>query len=434
MAIQESTKIKMKDSGVEWIGEIPDGWKIKSLRELFWNKKRQVGLTFNEYKLLRLSLHGVFPKEEGDSGKNPENYYTYQIFNKGDLVFCAFDYDVTPRTIGFVGEKGMMTSAYTRLIPNDLVFAKYYYYYYLALDNQKVLLHLCTGLRNTLGKHVLWKLLNPHPSFEKQKQIAEFLDKKTEKIDLIINKKKKLIELLKEKRASLITRTVTKGLDPNVKMKDSGVEWIGKIPEGWEKRKLKHVSHIETSGTFGNEVFGDVEAKLITTGHLSMSGKWFLEKMENKFFSQNEYSKFQNIYGDIVVVKSSGSSTNIVSGKAGFISEKESGTVFGNFLLRVRAFDIDSKFLYYFLTSHLTRERIELMCSSTTYPNLKVWEYISARILIPPTPTQKQIAEFLDKKTQKIDIAISKTQAQIKKLQEYKSSLIYHSVTGKIKI
>ena len=166
-----------------------------------------------------------------------------------------------------------------------------------------------------------------------------------------------------------------------------------------------------------------------------MSGEWYWEKMDNRFFTKDEYRKFKNIYGDIVVVKSSGSSTNIISGKAGFVSEKEVGTVFGNFLLRIRALNIiNPKFLYYFLTSHLTRQRIELMCSSTTYPNLKVWEYVSALILLPPMNVQKNVVGYLDTETAKMDKAVVLIESQIEKLKEYRSSLIYHAVTGKIKV
>jgi len=216
----------------------------------------------------------------------------------------------------------------------------------------------------------------------------------------------------------------------NSRHKPSGIDWLGDIPAGWKVRKLKYLSRIDTSGIFGDEMVGDIEAKLVTTGQLSMSGKWHWEKMENRFFTKDEYKKFKNIYGDIVVVKSSGSSTNIVSGKAGFVSEKEVGTVFGNFLLRIRASDMaNSKFLYYFLTSHLTRQRIELMCSSTTYPNLKVWEYVSALLLLPPLETQKRIADFLDEKTEIIDELIEKKERLIELMHEKRAALITRAVT-----
>ncbi len=406
------------------------------MRSLMKMKKERVGTMASDYVLLSLTLGGVIPRDiDEGSGKHPADYDSYQVVFPNDLVMCLFDYDVTPRTVGYVAQKGIVTGAYTRLIPKSAVHSKYYYYYFLWLDNRKELLHLCTGLRNVVSKHIFWSLLNPHPPFATQKRIADFLDEKTIIIDELIANKERLIELLHEKRGALITGAVTKGLDPNAKLKPSGIDWLGDITEEWKARKLKYISRIDTSGIFGDEMVGDVEAKLVTTGQLSMSGEWYWEKMEDRFFTKDEYKKFKNIYGDIVVVKSSGSSTNIVSGKAGFVSEKEVGTVFGNFLLRIRALSVVSpKFLYYFLTSHLTRQRIELMCSSTTYPNLKVWEYISALILLPPKSIQENIIDYLDAETSKMDKATVLIESQIEKLKEYRSSFIHSAVTGRIKI
>ena len=430
-----STKKEYSSSGVDWLGDIPSTWNLVPMRSLFRNRKQIVGAEAVKYTLLGLTLNGVKPRDLSLGGKNPRDYDSYQIFEPGELVMCLFDYDVTPRTVGYVMQRGIMTGAYTRLIPRNKLDPRYYFYLFLYFDERKELLHLCTGLRNSISKYVFWSLLNPYPPLEIQKRIADFLDEKTKVVDELIEKKQKLIELLHEKRGVLITHTVTKGLDSNAKLKPSGIDWLGNIPAGWEARKLKYLSHIDTSGIFGDEVVSDVEAKLVTTGQLSMSGEWYWEKMDNRFFTKDEYRKFKNIYGDIVVVKSSGSSTNIISGKAGFVSEKEVGTVFGNFLLRIRALNIiNPKFLYYFLTSHLTRQRIELMCSSTTYPNLKVWEYVSALILLPPMNVQKNVVGYLDTETAKMDKAVVLIESQIEKLKEYRSSLIYHAVTGKIKV
>ena len=210
-------------------------------------------------------------------------------------------------------------------------------------------------------------------------------------------------------------------------------DWIRDIPIDWETRKLKYISEIDTCGLFGNEYSGDVSAKLATTAHLSMNGKWNLDKMEERFFSNNEFDKFSTKKGDIIVVKASGSSTNVVTGKAGYISDKEAGIVFSNFLLRIRTKKIvESKFLYYFLVSHITRMRIELMVSSTTYPNLKVWEYISSLILLPPIKTQKIIVNFLDNKINKIDKVICKKRELVRSLNAKREAIISKAVVSGI--
>ncbi|MFA6325510.1 MAG: restriction endonuclease subunit S [Candidatus Paceibacterota bacterium] len=202
-------QIKMKHSGVDWIGNVPQEWNIKPLKSLFYSKKELVGTDSDKYTLLRLALDGVSPKQEGQGGKNPENYDAYQLYLPGDLVFCTFDYDVTPRTIGLVEEKGILTGAYTRLVPSSDIVSKYYYYYYLSLDIDKVLLHLCTGLRHGLSKYVFWSLANPVPPKREQKQIVDYLDSESSKINMSITLIKSQLEQLKKYRLSLIYSMVT---------------------------------------------------------------------------------------------------------------------------------------------------------------------------------------------------------------------------------
>ena len=202
-------KAKMKPSGVDWMGAIPEKWEIKPLKALFQSKKELIGKDAENYTLLRLSLEGVFPKQEGQGGKNPTNYEAYQLYSPGDLVFCTFDYDVTPRTIGLVEEPGILTGAYTRLVPRPEVVSKYYYYYYLALDANKELLHLCTGLRHGLSKFVFWSLPNPVPPKEEQQLIVNFLDSEISKIKRATLLMESQVERLKEYRTSFIHATVT---------------------------------------------------------------------------------------------------------------------------------------------------------------------------------------------------------------------------------
>lgn len=199
----------VKSTGIRWIGDIPKEWKMLPTRSLFTTKKELVEKNFTDYKLLSLSINGVRPRDSESTGKNPSDYESYQVFYPNDLVFCLFDYDVTPRTIGHVLEKGILTGAYTRLVPKYHTNSRYYYYLFLYLDQKKELLHLCTGLRNSLSKYVFWPLKNPSPSFEDQKQIVNFLDDKTKKVDRTIEKMLEKIEKLKEYKTSLIYSAVT---------------------------------------------------------------------------------------------------------------------------------------------------------------------------------------------------------------------------------
>ena len=209
MTTATQTYSKYIKNGPAWFGLLPAEWNIVPMRSLFKTNKQLVTGKADQYLLLSLTTGGVKHRDLSEGGKNPTDYETYQEFKKNDLVICLFDYDVTPRTIGYVEEDGMMTGAYTRLIPQSNTDSKYFYYLYLFLDQRKELLHQCTGLRNSISKPVFWSLQNPKPTLETQKNIASFLDEKTKIIDQLIAKKEKMIELLREKRASLIYSAVT---------------------------------------------------------------------------------------------------------------------------------------------------------------------------------------------------------------------------------
>jgi len=214
--------------------------------------------------------------------------------------------------------------------------------------------------------------------------------------------------------------------------KDSGVEWIGEIPKNWSVKRLKWITEVENSGIWGEdeEFSNSVNVPIPTTGQLSIDGEWYYDKMNLRNLSLQEWVKYKCIEGDIVVVKSSGSSTNIITGKCGYISKEDSEKFgFSNFLLRVRPNKMESKLVYYFLSSNLTKQRIERMVSSTTYPNLKVDEYSNSELLIPPLYEQQQIVSFLDTKTSLIDSLIEKTQRKIELLKEKRTSLINEVVT-----
>jgi type I restriction enzyme S subunit len=195
---------------------------------------------------------------------------------------------------------------------------------------------------------------------------------------------------------------------------------------------LKHVSTVDNSGCYGDDPEGfELTAPVATTAQINAEGKFNLAAMPVRGFREDEFNRYSCKPGQILVVKSSGSATNIISGKAGLVTQKEEGFVFSNFLLRITPDKntVVPKFVYALLTSHLTRERIKKMCSTTTYPNLSVPDYSSALLPIPPLVEQIQIANFLDHETAKIDILIDKQQQLIKLLKEKRQAVISHAVT-----
>lgn len=200
----------MKDSGVAWIGQIPSHWEVKRVKDLFVQSKNKVGAKSHLFKVLSLTQNGVLERDiENGKGKFPATFDGYQIITSDSILLCLFDMDVTPRIVGYVDQIGLATSAYTNIIGNKEVFAKYFYYYFLNQDRNKSLLANGKGLRSTITFDNFALLKLPFPSFTEQKAIAEYLDNKTMHIEKIIETINLEIETLKELRKTLINDVVT---------------------------------------------------------------------------------------------------------------------------------------------------------------------------------------------------------------------------------
>lgn len=216
------------------------------------------------------------------------------------------------------------------------------------------------------------------------------------------------------------------------KYKESGVEWLGQVPEHWDVKPLKHLAEIDSCGCYGIEA-DEAENVLpvATTAQIDSHGRFDVDRMPARGFSAAEINRFVCSSGDILVVKSSGSATNIISGKAGLVDEITPTFVFSNFLMRVRPLKESAfpKFIYALLRSNLTRQRVELMCSTTTYPNLQIGDYTSAPLPVPPLAEQTAIADFLDRETAKIDKLIAEQERLIELLKEKRQAVISHAVT-----
>lgn len=218
-----------KDSGVKWLDKLPLNWSTEKTKRMFSLKRNLVGHLSGSFQLLSLTLNGVVPRDiSSGEGKIPASFDTYQSVQAGDLIFCLFDIDETPRTIGLAEQDGMITGAYNVYSCMDKCLPSYAYYYFLHIDSFKGLKPFYTGLRKVVRAETFGCIEMPNPSLSEQEKICLFLDHETAKIDNLIEKQQQLIDLLKEKRQAVISHAVTKGLNPDVPMKDSGVEWWGR--------------------------------------------------------------------------------------------------------------------------------------------------------------------------------------------------------------
>lgn len=247
-----------KDSGVEWLGEIPEDWELSSGRTCFVQQeiKNKGNL---EKTVLSLSYGRIVIKpEEKLTGLVPESFETYQIVDNGNIIIRSTDLqnDKTSLRIGLVRNKGIITSAYLCLATKNKISPNFAYYLLHAYDLQKIYYGMGSGLRQNLSFTDFKYLPIPLPSIAEQKRIAEFLDRKCGEIDEAIAKKQRLIELLEEQKTILINQAVTKGLNPDAPMKDSGIEWLGEIPEHWEVKKIKYISNLKSGS---NLTSNDIE-------------------------------------------------------------------------------------------------------------------------------------------------------------------------------
>jgi len=434
MVTQEMTKEKMKDSGVEWIGEIPERWEVQRGKFLFRSKK-EANSQMQCDNVLSLTMRGVISRSElGEGGLLPSDYSTFQVFKKDDLVFKLIDLEnYKTSRVGLVHERGIMSSAYIRAFPirKNNIDERFFFYFYFNLYLQGIFNFIGMGVRSTMNAKDLLEMDVIIPSKETQKQISNFLDEKTEKIDGVIEKKKKLIERLKEKRSSLITHAVTKGLDPNAKMKDSGVEWIGKIPEGWEITKSRKIFKVVrgncnfSKGDLANK--GDyVALQYGKTYKINEVNEDFQFYVNKSFYKDSQIVKS----GDTVLISTSETIEDL--GHSCYYNRKDLGLLGGEQMcLKPKELTVE-KFLYY-----VTRNfKIDLRQCATGIKvyRFKVNDLKKIKIVVPPINEQRRIVDFLDEKTTQIDKTVKKIQSQIKKLQEYRSSLIYHAVTGKIRV
>lgn len=410
--------IDLKYSGVEWLEKIPHKWIINRGKYLLQSRK-EINNDMKCDNVLSLTMKGVLHRSElGEGGLLPSDYSTFQIFYPKDLVFKLIDLNnYKTSRVGMVDEKGIMSSAYIRIFSkNNDVYQKYFYYFYYNLYLQGIYNFIGMGVRSTMNAQELLELRLIKPSYEEQKRIANWLDLKTKIIDQIIEKKKKLIELLKEKRISIITQAVTKGLDSKTKMKPSGVEWIGEIPEGWKIKKLKFCFRLlqEKSDEAG------IQNKISLENIESWTGKYI--------YTDVEYSgsgvKFK--MNDILFGKLRPYLAKVYKGE-------NEGIAFGDILVYRPSFEITSDFSFYSFISYRFIELINSHTYGVKMPRSNPETIGSLIFLIPSKKEQNTIVEFLKKELTNNNKIIEIQNIQIDKLIEYRSSLIYNMVTGKIK-
>ncbi|SFQ77790.1 restriction endonuclease subunit S [Donghicola eburneus] len=424
----QQTHDAYKDSGIDWVGEIPATWDQIANKHLFRLRKTQVGKRSSEYDLLSLTLRGIIKRDmENPEGKFPAEFDTYQEVRPGDFVFCHFDVEETPRTVGLSTHHGMITGAYTVYEPTGEADSGFLYYFYLHADTDKKLRSLYKGLRNTIPKDTFAAFKTPLPPLPEQRAIAAFLDRKCATIDEAVRIKEEQIRLLAERRQILIQQAVTRGLNPAAPMKDSGIDWIGQIPAHWEVRRLKHLSEI-FRGKFTHRPRNDPrlydgEYPFFQTGDVARAGMFL-----------SEYRQTLNEAGlRVSTLIPKGTILITIAANIGDVTILDIAGCFPDSVVGFKPHPkIERDFLYYSMSAMKTIFMNNSIANAQA--NLNVERIGGITVCVPPQDEQNAIMEYVQTANEKTDSAIDVKQSQIATLKEYKTSLINAAVTGKIKV
>lgn len=423
----------MKESGIEWVGLIPDTWSVIPNKYVM-HKEKNLCEKWTGEDVMSLTMNGVIVRDlQNPTGKMPASFDGYQYIEDGDLLMCLFDIDVTPRCVGKVTHNGVTSPAYSNFKVHDNASRDYFYYYYLMVDNTKELLHLAKNLRHSFTEEQLGQLKVPMPPLSEQQAIADYLDETCSKIDEIIAKAKASIDEYKELKQSVIFEAVTKGLDKNVEMKDSGYDFIGDIPSKWEMCKVRHLGTAQNGISIGGDAFG--------SGHPFVSYRdvyknYSLPKVVDKLVqsSEEDRKRYSVEKGDWFFTRTSETIEEV--GFSCVCEETIPDAVFAGFLIRVRPFNnrIYTGFAkYYFRSNHLRTFFVKEM-NLVTRASLAQGLLKDAPVVVPPYDEQIEIANYLENKCKIIDGVIKDKESTINDLEAYKKSLIYEVVTGKRRV
>ena len=426
----------MKESGIEWVKDIPSTWDVAYLSAVLSERKHK-NLGMKENNLLSLSYGNVIRKDiSTNDGLLPESFEGYNVIEKDDIVLRLTDLQNDHRSLrtGLCKERGIITSAYCTLKKNSTKCDSRFLQYYLhSFDICKGFYGMGAGVRQGLNYDGIRKIEIVLPPFAEQATIADCIVEKTEKVDALIANQEAQIVKLKAYKQSLITEVVTKGLDPNVPMKDSGVEWIEKIPEGWNAVPLKTLFDFGKGLPITKENLVEEGIPVISYGQIH--AKWNsgvtiheeLKRFVNKEYLETNPSCLVK-KGDFIIADTSEDREGC--GNAAYVNTDD--TIFAGYhtvVLISKKPNVDNKYLAYLFLTDAWRSQLRKRVSGIKVFSVSRKFLSETSVLIPDNASK--MVELLDEKCSHIDKLISIKQQKIERLNQYKKSIIYEYVTGK---
>ncbi|MFA6101598.1 MAG: restriction endonuclease subunit S [Victivallaceae bacterium] len=429
---------KYKDSGVPWLGQVPKDWvnypglavlKEKQVRNTGLKEKTVLSLSYGKIKVKSMDkMHGLVP----------ESFETYQIVEPGDIIIRATDLqnDKTSLRIGKVKDKGIITSAYLRLKPQPTFNKDYAYTLLHGLDLMKVFYGMGSGLRQNLSWIDFKRMPFFLPPLPEQNQIVRYLDWKTVQIAKFIKDKKRMIELLKEQKQVIINDAVTGKIDvttgkPYPKYKDSGAEWLGQVPDGWDVRKFSTLSRVIRGASprpaSDSRYFNGSYMSWVTVGEVTKDNNPYLQSTET-FLTEAGARNSRFIQNGTLIITNSGATLGVPKILKIDVCANDGIVAYVNLSNLV-----NKLFAYYYLSTLTTRIRDELR-QGGTQPNLNTNMIKEMYCPIPAKREQILIVSEIEKQNKLINLVISRTEREIGLMQEYRDRLIADVVTGKLDV
>lgn len=428
---------KYKDSGIPWLGGIPGHWEVRKIKYLFTEQDGR-SLTGSEDLLSVSQYTGVTRKMDkvinGDNLTNAKTLEGYKLVAKDDLVInimLAWN-----GSLGISRFDGIVSPAYC-VYKLKIGNAKYFGYLFKTKNAQQEFKKNSTGIidsRLRLYTENFYSIKTAVPPKEEQTAIARFLDYKLAKINRFIRKKKQLIQLLNEQKAAISNQAVTKGLNENVRMKDSGIEWLGEIPEHWEVRKLKYVAEIYPSNVDKHSKEGEKAVRLCN--YTDVYKNDYITNDMNLMVataSDEQIERFTLLPNDVMITKDSETADDIAV--PAVVKENLDNVVCGYHLSVMRPNDnILGEFLFRVLQSKVINIQFEVKANGVTRVGLGTYSQKNPKIPLPPISEQIEIIDFILKETQTVTTTISKIEKEIALVEEYTTALVAEAVTGKIDV
>lgn len=411
----------MKESGIEWVGLIPDTWSVIPNKYVM-HKEKNLCEKWSDEDVMSLTMNGVIVRDlQNPTGKMPATFDGYQYIEDGDLLMCLFDIDVTPRCVGRVTHDGVTSPAYSNFKVHDNASRDYFYYYYLMVDNTKELLHLAKNLRHSFTEEQLGQLKVPMPPLSEQQAIANYLDKTCSKIDEIVAEAKASIDEYKELRIAMICNAVTFGIN-GIHSDDVYYynDYLPAVPQNWNIMKGKYILTPLSRDVKDD----DGVVTCFRDGEVTLRSN----RRETGFTNSIKETGYQGVEpGDLVV--------HSMDGFAGAIGISDSRGKMSP-IINVLDSNQNKKYVMYYLRNLAYKDVFLGLATGIRERSCDLrWNKLAdLEYLIPSKTEQQEIVEWLDEYMPKYDSLIAEKESLINDLEAYKKSMIYEVVTGKRRV